>query len=132
MDIEDHMSSIFDRYKDKKLILVKEEVFTTRSNINTGLTIAKVHGIADLVAARHGYPDFHQLGTTAIKRILTGDGKAEKDMVAEATMRYVGPHEYGSDDESDAVAVGLAWLIEEKLLKGVKKDAAEKGRGSPG
>ena len=34
--------------------------------------------------------------------------------VADALEKYVGPQEYACDDWSDAVAVGIAWLIQNK------------------
>jgi len=51
-----------------------------------------------------------EIAPTTVKKLLTGSGKAEKDMVAAALERYIGNHEYATDDESDAVAVGIAWL----------------------
>jgi crossover junction endodeoxyribonuclease RuvC len=55
---------------------------------------------------------------SAVKKIVTGNGKAEKDEVAAAVRRltdYKG--EFACDDESDAAAIGLAYLIREGLVK---------------
>ena len=49
--------------------------------------------------------------------MITGSGKANKQDVADSLERYVGKVQYGTDDESDAVAVGIAWLIGEGYLK---------------
>jgi len=49
-----------------------------------------------------------------VKKLLTGSGKASKTEVAMALERYVATQQYETDDESDAVAVGLAWLIQQK------------------
>ena len=49
--------------------------------------------------------------------MITGSGKASKQDVADSLERYVGNVQYGTDDESDAVAVGIAWLIREGYLK---------------
>ena len=49
--------------------------------------------------------------------MITGSGKASKQDVADSLERYVGKVQYGTDDESDAVAVGIAWLIGEDYLK---------------
>ena len=51
-----------------------------------------------------------------MKKLLTGSGKALKSEVALALESYVGTQKYETDDESDAVAVGIAWLIQENLL----------------
>ena len=37
-------------------------------------------------------------------------------MVANALKQYVGALHYETDDESDAVAIGIAWLIENNYL----------------
>lgn len=37
-------------------------------------------------------------------------------MVANALKQYVGALHYETDDESDAVAIGIAWLIENNCL----------------
>ena len=49
--------------------------------------------------------------------MITGSGKANKQYVADSLERYVGKVQYRTDDESDAVAVGIAWLIGEGYLK---------------
>lgn len=49
-----------------------------------------------------------------MKKILTGSGKASKQDVADALADHVGNLEYASDDESDAVAVGVAWILKHK------------------
>jgi len=108
----------FEKYKDRKLILAKEDAVMSYRNINTSVTISKVHGVADMIAAEYGYFDFQGIGTTAIKKMLTGRGDAQKDEVERGTRVFIGhEYEYQFDDESDAVAVGLAWLIQGGLLK---------------
>lgn len=49
--------------------------------------------------------------------MITGSGKASKQDVADSLERYVGKVQYSTDDESDAVAAGIAWLIGEGYLK---------------
>ena len=46
-----------------------------------------------------------------VKKLLTGSGKASKDEVAAALEKYIVKQDYATDDESDAVAIGIAWLI---------------------
>lgn len=55
---------------------------------------------------------------TQVKKLVTGSGKAEKDEVEAAVRRitgYEGP--FATDDESDAVAIGLAHLIRKGAIK---------------
>ena len=73
-------------------------------------------GVADLTAWQTAEAAYCEIAPTTVKKLLTGSGKAEKSEVAESLVRYVGALEYETDDESDAVAVGIAWLIQQKLL----------------
>ena len=71
----------------------------------------KVVGVADLAAWRKCRTEFVEIAPTTVKKLLTGSGKASKDEVAKALERYVRKQTYTTDDESDAIAVGIAWLI---------------------
>ena len=59
---------------------------------------------------------FEEIGPKRIKKLLTGDGNAEKTAVASALRKYVGEQKYACDDMSDAVAVGVAWLLQNKMI----------------
>jgi len=53
-----------------------------------------------------------------VKKTVVGKGKAEKDEVAAAVRRLTGyKGEFATDDESDAVAIALAWAIKNGLIK---------------
>lgn len=53
-----------------------------------------------------------------VKKTVVGKGKAEKDEVAVAVRRLTGyKGEFVTDDESDAVAIALAWAIKNGLIK---------------
>lgn len=54
---------------------------------------------------------FDELPPPTVKKLVTGSGKASKEEVAAALSQYVGQQIYRSDDESDAVAAGIAWLL---------------------
>lgn len=69
----------------------------------------KVVGIADLAAWRTCRTEFVEIAPTTVKKLLAGSGKATKEEVATALETYVGNHKYEVDDESDALAVGIAW-----------------------
>lgn len=71
----------------------------------------KVVGVADLVAWRTCRTEFVEIAPTTVKKLLTGSGKASKEEVAAALQEHWGAYEYATDDESDAVAVGIAWLL---------------------
>ena len=77
--------------------------------------MCKVIGVADLYAWAYGKV-FDEIAPTAVKKLVTGNASAKKEEVASALTKYVGQQDYACDDESDAVAVGVAWLIQKGLI----------------
>ncbi len=96
------------------MVFVREKGFSRFPHETQALF--KVMGIADLAAWQAHGCEYHELAPAAVKKLLTGNGKATKQEVAAALTRYVGEQTYATDDESDAVAVGIAWLKQEKWL----------------
>jgi crossover junction endodeoxyribonuclease RuvC len=83
----------------------------------TAETLSKVVGIADLVLRDY---TIREMYPSTIKKIVTGNGKAEKEEVEQRVRELLSlPSDYrfASDDVSDAAAVVLAHLIEVKKLK---------------
>lgn len=76
--------------------------------------VAKVVGLMDFML---GETEWHEIYPTTVKKIITGSGKAEKQEVASALEKYIGKQDYKCDDESDAAAVGIAWLIQQGQLE---------------
>lgn len=76
---------------------------------NTIVVLSKVVGVSDLYAWGFGQRTFQEIDPKTVKKLITGDGLAEKQTVADTLEKYVGPQEYRVDDQSDAVAVGIAW-----------------------
>jgi crossover junction endodeoxyribonuclease RuvC len=61
------------------------------------------------------------IGQSRVKLLVCGNGSADKTDVADAVRRLTGyKGDFATDDESDAAAVALAWLIENKIIEGVK------------
>lgn len=57
------------------------------------------------------------ISQSAVKKAVVGKGKAEKHEVAEAVRQHTGyTGEFATDDESDAVAIALAYLIREGMI----------------
>lgn len=73
--------------------------------------IFKVVGLTDAFLWRIYRREFDEIHPKTVKKMITGNGLADKQEVAAALERYVGPREYQVDDESDALAIGLAYLI---------------------
>lgn len=94
--------------------LVRERGFARHARETQA--IFKMVGIADLAAWFSGRKVFEEIAPLTVKKLITGSGKASKEEVAAALELYVGKQEYACDDESDAVAVGIAWLIQKGYL----------------
>ena len=82
----------------------------------------RVVGISDLVAWRSSHDAFFELAPASVKKLITGNGKASKEQVASCLETYIGNQDYLSDDESDACAVGIAWLIDNGFLEPLNID----------
>lgn len=98
---------------NQKIILIRERGFS-RFNKETQ-RLFRVVGIADYVAFTEGLA-FEEISPMTVKKHVTGNNKASKEAVAAALEAYVGKQDYACDDESDAVAVGVGWLIEKGAL----------------
>jgi len=58
------------------------------------------------------------IGQSSVKKLVVGKGKAEKSEVADAVRKWTGyKGDFDSDDCSDAVAIAVAYGIQEKLIK---------------
>jgi crossover junction endodeoxyribonuclease RuvC len=57
---------------------------------------------------------------SSVKKEIGGSGKATKKQVEEGVLRYFPGAKFQGDDESDAVAVILTYLIREKLIEKLK------------
>ncbi|MBP5423917.1 MAG: crossover junction endodeoxyribonuclease RuvC [Paludibacteraceae bacterium] len=81
-------------------------------------SLSKVVGLMDWAAYRlHPPVEWNSIYPVTIKKLIAGSGKAEKSEVAEALERYIGKQEYKCDDESDAAAVAIAWLIQQGQIE---------------
>lgn len=78
--------------------------------------LLRVGGVADVALWQVKRTGWHELAPTTVKKIVTGKGTATKAMVARYLKPYVGDQVYETDDESDAVAVGVAFLLREGYL----------------
>lgn len=78
--------------------------------------LSKVVGVSDLYAWGFGRKEFFDIHPKTVKRLVANDENADKEAVANALQQFVGKREYACDDESDAVAVGLAYLLMNKMI----------------
>lgn len=100
--------------------IVREKGFSRFAN--TTQLLFRVVGVADLAGIElFSCKDIEELTPTTIKRLIAGNGKADKLEVEEGVRELLTEeqkdYKFYSDDVSDAVAVGLAYYIKKGLLK---------------
>lgn len=95
-------------------VFVRERAFA-RFNNETKI-INKVVGVTDLVLWQYFRKDFIELTPLSVKKTVSNDSSASKDKVADRLSNFIGPQNYQTDDESDAAAVGVAWLVQNGYL----------------
>lgn len=73
--------------------------------------IFRMVGVSDMVVWDKTGKTFDQITPQIAKLHIGGAGNAKKEDVAKGLQQYVGKQEYKTDDESDSVAIGIAWLL---------------------
>ena len=111
--IAETMRGIFVDYRDIDFV-VREKGFSRYPA--TTQALFKVVGISDLLVFElWGISKIDEIAPTSVKRLIAGDGKGSKqdveDGVREHLVELQKDMEFLTDDCSDAVAVGIAWLI---------------------
>ena|SRR5579875_2543972 len=107
------LKDLFKRYPIE--VVVKEKGFS-KGHISTQ-ALFKVAGVADLMCFSFGHETIEEYTVASIKKAVTGNGKADKQEVADNLHLYVGEIEYETDDESDAVAVLVTYCIDKGLIR---------------
>lgn len=107
--IYDTYSKLREEYPPEKVII--ERGFNKYNN--SSQASFRVHGITNLAFAdveNIYYPP------KSVKGAITGKGNASKAKVASVLSERFG-YKFANDDESDSVAVGLTYFIEEGLIE---------------
>lgn len=112
------MADVLKRHPDVAAV-VRERGFSRFNGATQALF--RVVGVADLTMHRAGMTvELGEIPPSTIKLLVAGHGHAEKADVAAALRAYLKPsqqaHIFKTDDESDAVAVGIAWGLQNNLL----------------
>lgn len=115
LQIYNHLKQIFEEHNDLDEI-VREKGFSRFPKVTQSLF--KVVGISDVIAYINKFDTIHEIAPTSVKKAITGNGKASKDDVAESVNTYLGTNiDFKTDDESDSVAIGIAFLKKKGVLK---------------
>jgi crossover junction endodeoxyribonuclease RuvC len=89
--------------------IVRERGFSFHNAVTQALF--RVVGIADLIVYDATQKEISEIAPKEVKKMITGNGSASKEDVARCVEKYVGYQLYHTQDESDAVAVGLSFAI---------------------
>lgn len=114
---------------DLPMYLIREKAinnssFGTRSGTAARTGISEVVGVVDYISWQFK-KEWAEMYPTTIKKYITGYGRSVKAEVASHLTSYVGEIEYENDDESDAVAVAVAWLIANSIIDQIRIKEAE-------
>ncbi len=115
-----HLQGLLENEDPAKTFFVREAAFNSRG-AQSEIGIFEGVGMTTWVLWKFG-AEWQQIYPVSVKKLVTGSGKADKQQVADALKKYVGEHTYASDDESDATAVGIAWLIQQGQIQSIQED----------
>lgn len=87
--------------------------------------LLRVAGASDIALWKAREASFWDVNPSSAKKILTGNGRAHKEQVAAALTKYVGKHPYTTFDESDAIAVGVVFLLKGGYIDEIKDPVPE-------
>jgi crossover junction endodeoxyribonuclease RuvC len=99
-----------------------ETIFTNR-NLQTAAAVGRAAGVAILAAAQRRVPVFEYV-PTVVKSAITGDGSADKRMVAAMVGKRLGIAPPSPADAADALAVAICHLYSlqlDSVLAGLKR-----------
>lgn len=98
---------------------VVRESFPPSRNARLPQTIYGAWAAVDRGLHKYGVEVADVISPTDVKKRIAGSGKAEKADVAVGVRKLLGladDYQFATDDESDACAVVLAWLIGKNLI----------------
>ncbi|MGD2278183.1 crossover junction endodeoxyribonuclease RuvC [Bacillus wiedmannii] len=114
-EIYRHLGSLLMDWQGQLTAVVSEKGFSRFANVTQILFM--VHGVAKLAVHSAG-EDVVEMSPTTVKKHVTGNGKASKDAVADSVRGYFREKlVFATDDESDAIAVALAYLIKKGVIR---------------
>lgn len=111
-DILSDIGTMFGEFLKRKGIAVVVKERTISRFAQDTLVLGKVTGVAEMILWVVAQTEFQELAPMTIKKLVAGNGRASKEEVAEAIDNYCSHTQFQTDDESDAVAVAIAWLIQ--------------------
>ncbi len=109
------VKKVIKKYKPE-ILAIEKLYFTT--NKKTAMNVAEARGVI-INSASEGGLQICEYTPPEIKLAVTGYGKATKDMVIRMVPKLINtPVNISSDDELDAIAIGLTCLAYERFSTG--------------
>lgn len=108
-------------YKDMKALITEykpnycsiEQIFFS-TNVSTAINVAQARGVI-LLAVEEAKIPIHEYSPSAMKRALTGDGRADKKAIKKMVkLELELDHAPKPDDAADAVSLALCFGIEHR------------------
>ncbi|WGD77741.1 crossover junction endodeoxyribonuclease RuvC [Bacillus subtilis] len=99
--------------------VVVREHFTGGRNKRSTQTVFGAWAVIDMALGKYGYKADVEITPKTVKKDITGNGSASKDEVEAGVRRMLAlPDEFTfrTDDESDAVAIGLSYMVREGVI----------------
>jgi crossover junction endodeoxyribonuclease RuvC len=104
--IAEGLDAVFGEYHPELLVI--EQLYSHYKHPRTAILMGHARGVVLLAAARQGIPIRH-LSATAIKKALTGNGRASKIQIQRAVRVTLGLSALPEpSDVADAIAIALA------------------------
>ena len=128
----DNMFANFNRLRfndDLPVFYLREHAFNSRAS-QYEIGVFEMVGLSDWWIWTRERKQWIELYPVTIKKIVTGDSKADKKKVEESLTDFVGRREYKVDDESDATALAVAWLVTNGKLPDLHKKEEKKENDS--
>lgn len=111
LEVSNQIANIISEFLPSKVSI--EETFVN-SNSQSSLKLSVVRGAILLTLAQKNL-DIHEFSPNYIKKVITGNGKAEKMQVAFMVPKLLSDfpkkQNFISEDESDALAIAIALAI---------------------
>jgi len=108
-EIYEDMQEIINHYKPDTVAI--EQIFFSK-NVTTGIQVSQAKGVILLALAQAGLTP-KQYSPSAMKRALTGDGKADKAAIQKMVMLELGLNTPPKpDDAADALSLALTLSFE--------------------
>lgn len=106
------LKDVLNKYPEISVVVREKGI--SRFNKATQV-IFRVVGTVDLLLEILMMDSCNEIGITQAKKLITGDGRAEKTAIAAEVLQFLAePVTFAVDDESDAVAVGVAYFLQQE------------------